>query len=66
VWWRNSVEWSVRAAHRRRCRTPSPSHVAHRVAPEAPVAHVVDRIRELNQLDSTSLDAGQTLIAPVG
>jgi predicted Zn-dependent protease len=42
------------------------AHVAHRVAPEAPVAHVVDRIRELNQLDSTSLDAGQTLIAPVG
>jgi hypothetical protein len=42
------------------------AHVAHRVAPDAPVAHVVDRIRELNQLDSASLDAGQTLIAPVG
>jgi predicted Zn-dependent protease len=41
-------------------------HVAHRVAPDAPVAHVVDRIRELNQLESASLDAGQTLIAPVG
>ena len=40
--------------------------VAHRVAPDAPVAPVVDRIRELNQLDSASLDAGQTLIAPVG
>jgi predicted Zn-dependent protease len=40
--------------------------VAHRVAPDAPVAHVVDRIRELNQLESTSLEAGQTLIAPVG
>ena len=40
--------------------------VAHRVAPDAPVAHVVDRIRELNQLESASLDAGQTLIAPVG
>ncbi|MGZ6779713.1 MAG: LysM peptidoglycan-binding domain-containing protein, partial [Mycobacterium sp.] len=26
----------------------------------------VDRIRELNQLESASLDAGQTLIAPVG
>ena len=41
-------------------------HVAHRVAPDAPVAHVIDRIRELNQLESASLDAGQTLIAPVG
>jgi hypothetical protein len=40
--------------------------VAHRVAPDAPVGHVVDRIRELNQLESASLDAGQTLIAPVG
>ena len=40
--------------------------VAHRVAPDAPVGHVVDRIRELNQLGSASLDAGQTLIAPVG
>jgi predicted Zn-dependent protease len=40
--------------------------VAHRVAPDAPVGHVVDRIRELNQLESVSLDAGQTLIAPVG
>jgi hypothetical protein len=26
----------------------------------------VERIRELNQLDSVALDAGQTLIAPVG
>ncbi|OBK74216.1 LysM peptidoglycan-binding domain-containing protein [Mycobacterium sp. 1274761.0] len=40
--------------------------VAHRVAPDAPVAHVVDRIRELNRLDTASVDAGQTLIAPVG
>ena len=40
--------------------------VAHRVAPDAPVAHVVDRIRELNELESATLDAGQTLIAPVG
>jgi LysM domain-containing protein len=39
--------------------------VAHRVAPDAPVGQVVDRIRELNQLDSVALDAGQTLIAPV-
>ena len=41
-------------------------HVAHRVAPDAPVGQVVERIRELNQLDSVALDAGQTLIAPVG
>lgn len=40
--------------------------VAHRVAPDAPVGHVVDRIRELNRLETSSLDAGQTLIAPVG
>jgi LysM domain len=39
--------------------------LAARVAPGAPVASVVDRIRELNQLDSAALDAGQTLIAPV-
>jgi LysM domain len=41
-------------------------HVARRVAPDAPVGQVVERIRELNQLDSVALDAGQTLIAPVG
>lgn len=40
--------------------------VAHRVAPDAPVGAVVDRIRELNKLPSVALDAGQTLIAPVG
>jgi LysM domain len=40
--------------------------VAHRVAPDAPVGQIVERIRELNQLDSVALDAGQTLIAPVG
>jgi hypothetical protein len=40
--------------------------VAHRVAPDAPVGPVVERIRELNKLDSVALDAGQTLIAPVG
>ena len=39
--------------------------VAHRVAPDAPVGQVVDCIRELNQLDSVALDAGQTLIAPI-
>ena len=41
-------------------------HVAARVAPDAPVGQVVDRIRELNKLGSTAPDAGQTLIAPVG
>ena len=41
-------------------------HVAARVAPGAPTAQVADRIRELNQLDSVALDAGQTLIAPIG
>jgi LysM domain len=41
-------------------------HLAARVAPGAPVRRVVDRIRELNGLDSAALDAGQTLIAPVG
>jgi hypothetical protein len=40
--------------------------VARRVAPDAPVGAVVDRIRELNKLPSVALDAGQTLIAPVG
>jgi hypothetical protein len=40
--------------------------VAHRVAPDAPVGQVVNRIRELNKLESVGLDAGQTLIAPVG
>ena len=40
--------------------------VAQRVAPDAPVAAVVERIRELNQLDSAALAAGQTLIAPIG
>jgi len=39
--------------------------VAQRVAPEAPVGAVVDRIRELNELESAALDAGQRLIAPV-
>ena len=41
-------------------------HVAARVAPDAPASQVVERIRELNQLESVALDAGQTLIAPVG
>lgn len=40
--------------------------VAHRVAPDVPVSDVVERIRELNELESVALDAGQTLIAPLG
>lgn len=40
--------------------------IAQRVAPDAPVGQVADRIRELNQLESVALDAGQTLIAPIG
>ncbi|MEH3141237.1 MAG: LysM peptidoglycan-binding domain-containing protein [Mycobacterium kyogaense] len=39
--------------------------VAERVAPHAPVTDVVARIRELNQLETVALTAGQTLIAPV-
>jgi hypothetical protein len=40
--------------------------LAQRVAPDAPVGAVVDQIRELNELESAAVDAGQTLIAPVG
>jgi LysM domain len=40
--------------------------LAQRVAPDAPVGSVVDQIRDLNKLDSAAVDAGQTLIAPVG
>ena len=40
--------------------------VAARVAPEAPVSQVADRIRQLNGLNSPTVTAGQTLIAPVG
>jgi hypothetical protein len=40
--------------------------LAARVAPDSPVGSVVERIRQLNALDSAALDAGQTLIAPVG
>jgi hypothetical protein len=42
------------------------SDVAHRVAPDAPAVQVADRIRELNDLNSATLFAGQTLIAPIG
>lgn len=41
-------------------------HLAERVAPGAPTHRVVAAIRELNGLDSVALEAGQTLIAPVG
>ena len=41
-------------------------HLAGRVAPDAPAGQVMQRIRDLNKLDSASLDAGQTLIAPIG
>lgn len=40
--------------------------LAARVAPDAPTGQVVHRIRELNGLSSVALDAGQTLIAPIG
>jgi hypothetical protein len=40
--------------------------LAQRIAPDAPQAEVVDQIRELNKLDSGVVDAGRTLIAPVG
>lgn len=41
-------------------------HLAERVAPRIPAGQVVQRIRELNMLDSSAVEAGQTLIAPVG
>lgn len=41
------------------------AHVAARVAPDLPVGQVVDQIRQLNTLGSNSIEAGQTLIAPV-
>jgi hypothetical protein len=41
-------------------------HLAARVAPDAPTAKVAARIRELNDLGSATVSAGQTLIAPVG
>jgi hypothetical protein len=41
-------------------------HLAARVAPDAPTGRIAARIRELNDLDSATVAAGQTLIAPVG
>lgn len=40
--------------------------LAQRVAPGAPANRVAAAIRELNDLNSTVVEAGQTLIAPVG
>lgn len=41
------------------------SSLALRVAPDSPVDRVVDRIRDLNKLDSAGIEAGQSLIAPI-
>lgn len=41
-------------------------HLAARVAPGASPRQVTARIRELNGLDSAAVDAGQTLITPIG
>jgi hypothetical protein len=40
--------------------------LAERIAPDASVPSVVNQIRDLNHLNSVAVDAGQTLIAPVG
>lgn len=40
--------------------------LAGRVSPESPVDQVAERIRDLNELEATVIEAGQTLIAPVG
>lgn len=40
--------------------------LAARVAPDAPSVQIIERIRDLNKLASAAVDAGQTLIAPVG
>ena len=40
--------------------------LAGRVAPDAPVGQIAEQIRDLNKLYSASLDAGRTLIAPIG
>jgi len=41
-------------------------HLAGRVAPDVPVDQVVADIKDLNNLESAAVEAGQTLIAPVG
>jgi hypothetical protein len=40
--------------------------LAQRIAPDASVGSVVEQIRDLNELNTAAVDAGQTLIAPVG
>lgn len=40
--------------------------VAARIAPDAPISQTVQQIRELNELDTAAVNAGQTLIAPIG
>lgn len=40
------------------------TELAGRVAPEAPTAEVIDRLRDLNSLSGSGLQAGQALIAP--
>lgn len=42
------------------------AQLARRIAPDVPSGRVVERIRDLNKLESAAVDAGQTLIAPVG
>lgn len=42
------------------------AQLAARVAPDSPSVEIVERIRDLNKLASVAVDAGQTLIAPVG
>lgn len=42
------------------------SSLALRVAPGSPVDRVVDRIRDLNKLDSAGIAAGRSLIVPIG
>jgi hypothetical protein len=39
--------------------------LANRVMPEVPSAAAIERIGELNQLQSSELQSGQTLIAPI-
>jgi predicted Zn-dependent protease len=40
--------------------------LAARVAPGASAVQMAERIRDLNKLESAAVDAGQTLIAPIG
>lgn len=40
--------------------------LAQRIAPDASVGAIVEQIRDLNQLRTSAVDAGQTLVAPVG